>query len=85
MCVCKLIIVPLIMLTAAVLLGFKGEALVCLLVVFGAPVAVSSFAMAQQMGGDEKLAAQLVVMTSAFCLLTLFMWIFALNSFGLFY
>ena len=81
----RLIIVPLIMLTAAVLIGFRGEALVCLLVAFGSPVAVSSFAMAQQMGGDEKLAAQAVVTTSAFCLVTLFVWIFALNSLGLFY
>lgn len=81
----RLVIVPMLALGAAVLLGFRGESLVCLLVTFASPVAVSSFAMAQQMGGDEKLAAQAVVLTSAFCLGTLFLWIFALNSFGLFY
>ena len=80
----RLLLVPFIMLTAAVLLGFSGEALACLMVVFGSPVAVSSFAMAQQMGGDEKLAAQLVVVSSAACLVTLFFWIFVLSSLGLF-
>lgn len=80
----KLIIIPMIMLSAAVLLGFRGEALACILVTFGAPAAVSSYAMSQQMGGDEKLAAQVVVLSSAFCLLTLFGWIFLLSYLKLF-
>ena len=80
----RLIIVPLIGVTSGVLVGFRGEALACLLVIFGSPVAVSSFAMSQQMGGDEKLAAQDVVTTSAFCLLTLFGWIFILSYLKLF-
>lgn len=79
----RLVIAPLVLLTVAVLCGFRGEALACLLIAFGAPVAVSSFAMAQQMGGDEKLAAQVVVVSSAACLVTLFMWIFSLSSLGL--
>lgn len=80
----RLLIVPALAITAAVLLGFRGEALVCLMVAFGAPTAVSSFSMAQQMGGDEELAAQVVVFSSALCLLTLFGWIFLLSSLGLF-
>ena len=79
----KLVIVPLFAVTAAALLGFRGEALVCILITFGAPVAVSSFSMSQQMGGDEKLAAQNVVVSSALCLLTLFGWIWALSALGL--
>ncbi len=80
----RLLIVPALAITAAVLLGFRGEALICLMVVFGAPTAVSSFSMAQQMGGDEKLAAQIVVFSSVLCLLTLFGWIFLLSSLQLF-
>ncbi len=79
----RLVFAPLVLLTIAILCGFRGEALACLLIAFGAPVAVSSFAMAQQMGGDEKLAAQVVVVSSAACLATLFMWIFSLSSLGL--
>lgn len=80
----RLLIVPALAITAAVLLGFRGEALVCLMVVFGAPTAVSSFSMAQQMGGDEDLAAQVVVFSSSLCLFTLFGWIFLLSSLQLF-
>ncbi len=80
----RLLIVPALAITAAVLLGFRGEALVCLMVAFGAPTAVSSFSMAQQMGGDEELAAQIVVFSSALCLFTLFGWIFLLSSLQLF-
>lgn len=80
----RLVIVPLVMLTIAVLLGFRGEALACLMIAFGSPVAVSSFAMAQQMGGDERLAAQVVVISSAACLVTLFGWIFVLDTLHLF-
>lgn len=79
----RLVIVPLLMLSAAAVLGFRNEAIACLLVISGSPVAVSSFAMAQQMGGDEELAAQSIVISSACCLLTLFVWIFLLSRFGL--
>ena len=80
----KLIFSPLIMLTIAVFLGFKGEALACILITFGSPVAISSFAMSQEMSGDEKLSAQVVVLSSALCVLTLFGWIFILSRLGLF-
>lgn len=80
----KLVIVPLIIIPIAVFMGFTGEALACLLVVFGGPVAVSSFPMSQQMGGDENLAVQAVVLSSALCLFTLFCWISALSYLGLF-
>ena len=80
----RLIIVPLIIIPIAVWFGFRGEALACLLVIFASPIAVSSFAMAQQMDGDETLAAQVVAISSAFCLVTLFLWIFALSFLGLF-
>lgn len=82
--IARLILIPLIVLSAAVLCGFSGEALACLLITFGGPIAVSSFPMVQQMDGDEKLAAQVIVISSALCLFTLFFWIFGINSLGLF-
>lgn len=81
----RLVVVPLLAVAAAILLGFRGEALACILIVFGAPVAVSSFAMTQQMGGDDTLAGHIVVISSAFCLVTLFIGIFLLSRFGLLY
>ena len=38
----------------------------------------------QQMDGDERLAAQIIVISSALCLFTLFLWIFGINYLGLF-
>ena len=79
----KLIISPLLLVAIAVLLGFRDETLVPVMIMFGAPIAVSSYPMAQQMDGDGELAGQLVVLSSALCILTIFLWIFALKQLGL--
>ena len=76
----RLIVMPLIFLTIAILLGFRGEELIALMVMLAAPPAVSSFTMAQQMEGDSELAGGLVVFGSLFAVLTMFLWIFALKS-----
>ncbi len=80
----RLIFIPLLAVTLAVTSGFRGEELACVLIVYGGPIAISSFAMAQQMDCDEDVAANVVVFSSLFCILTLFCWIFVLNSFMLF-
>ena len=38
--------------------------------------------MAQQMGGDGELAAEIVVFTSGLVIVTMFLWIFALKQLG---
>ena len=73
-------ICPLVMVVIAVSLGLRNEMLVPILILFGAPTAVSSFTMAQQMDGDSGLAASVVVFTSAFAILTIFLWIFILKQ-----
>lgn len=79
----KLIISPLLMVTLGALLGFRAETLVPVLIFFGAPTAVSSFPMAQQMDGDGELAASLVVFTSALSIVTIFLWVFVLKTLAL--
>ncbi len=79
----KLVIFPLLATSVAILLGFRDEMLVPVLVFSGAPTAVSSFPMAQQMGGDGDLAADLVVFTTGFCILTMFLWIFFYKQLGM--
>lgn len=54
-----------------------------LIALYGAPVAVSSAIMTQEMGGDEKLASQLVVWTTVFSMFTIFFTIVILRSAGL--
>lgn len=80
----KLVLVPFAAIAVAVMLGFRGEALACILITFGGPVAISSFSMAQQMDCDEDVAANVVVFSSLFCIVTMFCWIFALKTLMLF-
>lgn len=81
--VIRLIIAPLLALTLAVFLGFQGEALGIILICTAAPTATTSYPMALAYGSDHELTGQLVVTTSLFCSLTLFLWIFALKQIGL--
>ena len=53
-----------------------------LLALFGSPMAVSSAVMAQEMDNDGVLAGQLVVWTSFFSIITLFVFILALRTLG---
>ena len=79
----RLVFSPLIMVSVGILMGFRNELLIPLLIMSGSPTAVSSFTMAQQMDGDGELAAGLVVFTSAFAILSMFVWIFVLKQMGM--
>lgn len=82
--IAKLIVSPGLFLGLGALLGFRGVAFVSLIGIFASPTAVNSFTMAQQMGGDAELAGDIVVMTSAASILTMFLWIFLFKSLGVF-
>lgn len=81
----RLIIVPGIFLTIAILFGIRGSNLVALMVLFASPTAISSYSMADQMGADGDLAAYIVVMTSIFAIISIFGWTFMLNTMNLIY
>lgn len=78
-CIGRLIVVPALVFTAALLLGFRGIELVTLLAIFASPTAVASFTMADQLGGDAKLAGNIVVLTSFLSAFTLFGWSYLLK------
>lgn len=78
----KLIIVPLIFIPIAIYLGFRNIELASVMIMLAAPVAVSSFTMAEQMEADGELAAQLVVFTSMLSIVTIFIYIFTMKQFG---
>lgn len=80
----KLVIVPIIYIPIAVAFGFRETELAALVVMIGAPTAVSTYAMAGQMGGDRSLAGQLVVFDSIGSIVTMFLWIFILKQMALF-
>ena len=80
----RLIIVPAAVMGLAIYLGYRDVELVTLLAIFATPCAVASFAMAQQMGSDAELAGNCVVYTSALSCFTIFGWVFALKTLGMF-
>lgn len=77
----KLCIVPTIFVSISILLGFRGMALGALLALFCSPTAVSSFTMAQQCHADDELAGQIVVVSSLFSIISIFLWIMACESY----
>jgi predicted permease len=83
-CIGRLIVIPAIFLTIAYFLGFRGVDFVALIGVFGSATAVSSFTMAQQMGGEAELAGDIVVVTSAACSFTLFGWAYLFKCLGVY-
>lgn len=83
-CLGRLVVVPLIFLSIAVLLGIRGPNLVALMVMLASPAAISSYAMACEMKGNGELAGMIVVFTSVFSIITIFLWVFTLHMMKLF-
>lgn len=79
----KLIAVPAVFLSIAVILGFRDRELAILFSMYASPASVSSYTMAQQMGADGDLAAGLVVIGTAVSLVTVFLWAMLLSETGL--
>ena len=79
----KLVLSPAVFIGAAVLLGFRDRELAIILSMFASPASVSSYTMAQQMGADDDLAAELVVIGTAVSLITVFLWVSLMASSGL--
>lgn len=79
----RLVVIPMIFIPIAAWLGFRGQEMCALMILFAAPTAVSSYPMAVAMDADGDFAAQMVAYTTVFCLPTIFMWTLLLSSFGL--
>ena len=71
---------PIIAVTAAVLVGLRGPSLGVVLICFGAPTAVSSYIMAKKMDNDHELAAQILLLSTFVCVFTILIGIFTLKS-----
>ncbi len=81
--VMKLLVVPAVIIVLTTFLPFSNVERFLLVAVYATPIAAASFPMAQNMGGDGELAAQLVAITTVASVFTLFLWIFVMSSTGL--
>lgn len=83
--VLRVIVAPLLGLGVAYLcFNFSGASFAALVALYGSPVATSSAIMAKEMNNDDDLAGQLVVWTTIFSSVTLFIIIMILKSIGIF-
>lgn len=78
--VIKLVVQPAIMLPIAVLLGFRNEELVAIVIMLSAPTTVASYIMARSMKNDEVLSCSIVVLTTLFSSVTITAIIYILKS-----
>lgn len=76
----KLVILPVIFLPIAVMLGFRDQKLVALMIMLAAPTTASCYIMASSMGNDETLTSSVVVMTTFLSSITLTLIIFILKN-----
>lgn len=68
----RMILIPAIMISAAVALGFRGPELGAIFILFCCPTAVSSYIMACSMKSDSDLAGQIVLTTTITSAVTVF-------------
>ncbi len=79
----RLVLLPGIMVTAAILLGYRGIQLAPIFGLFATPTAIVSHIMAKSMGSDGELAGQIVLSTTLFSLLTIFLGVFLMRTLGI--
>jgi hypothetical protein len=79
----KLVLSPVIACGIALMLGLRGEALVVLFLLAASPAATASFVMVQALGGNAKLAANIIVQTTLWSIVTVTAGLWLLQSLGL--
>lgn len=81
--VVKLVILPAIILPIAVILGFRNQELMALVIMSGSPTTVSAYIMSRNMDNDHVLSSDIILMTTALSCFTLTAIIWILRSKGL--
>ena len=80
----KLVVFPAIGILGGVLLGFRDSELLAVTLMTSTPVALASYAMASSMGGNGRLAGELVLITTTLACFTIPIWLFILKTAGMF-
>lgn len=79
----KLILLAAIFVPIAILMGFRNQELIAILIMLASPTTVTCFVMAKAMDNDEVLSSSIVVLTTLLSSVTLTAWIFILRYFAL--
>ena len=79
----KLVVLPALFLPLAALLGFRGSALVAILIMTGSPTTVSCYVMAVSMKNNGTLTSSVVVLTTLLSSVTITLWLYGLKVLGM--
>lgn len=79
----KMVTLPVLATLGAWLMGFSGRELGMLFVFFASPTAAASFVMVKAMGGDARLSANIVALTTLMASLSMTLGVFCLRVLGL--
>jgi malonate transporter len=79
----KMIVIPLAATYAAYLLGFQGDDLGIIFILFACPTAIASFIMAEAMGANSRLAGNILLLTTLVSVVTMTLGLFILREYGL--
>lgn len=79
----KLVIIPLFSTLIAYWIGFRGDELGIIFILFACPTAIASFIMAEAMGSNSRLAANILLITTLGSVLTITVGLFILKQNGL--
>lgn len=82
-CVIKLIVLPVVFISIAILLGFRNEALLALVIMLGSPTTPSCYIMAKNMNNDGVLTSSVIAATTLVSSVTLTFFIFLMKAMGL--
>lgn len=78
----RLLVVPLVVLTVAAMMNFRNIDMATLVAIFAAPTAVTSFPMALQMKADGDVACGIIIITTIFSVLTMFLSLLIMQCLG---
>lgn len=81
-CLAKLILIPALMVSIAIILNFRGIELGVLLLMASAPTASASYVMVRALGGNAPLAANIIVLSTLGSLVTTSLGTLFLTSLG---
>lgn len=79
----KLILLAALFLPAAVMMGFRNQELMAILIMLASPSTVTCYIMAKNMNNDAVLSSSIIVLTTLLSSVTLTGWIFILRTLSL--
>lgn len=80
----RVVVIPSIIIVIAILIGFRGNELGAIFILFSAPTAVSSYVMAKEMNSDYMLTGNVVILSTLLSMFTIFIGIYLLRTFSFF-